>query len=86
MAVWRSSKHIRLQAIDDTAGKTLFAASDLKAVSVGKTTRATEAGQTLAEALKKAGIKSTVFDRGGFAYHGRVKAVAEAIREAGITV
>jgi len=86
VAVSRSAKHIRLQAIDDTLGKTLAAASDLKLKTPVKTARAAATGQALAEALKNAGVKAVVFDRGGFAYHGRVKAAAEALREAGITV
>jgi large subunit ribosomal protein L18 len=89
--VFRSSAHIYAQLIDDIAGHTLAAASDLEAEVKGragdgatKTARAKVVGQVVAERAKQAGIGSVVFDRGGFLYHGRVKAVAEGAREGGL--
>jgi large subunit ribosomal protein L18 len=89
--VFRSSAHIYAQVIDDTAGHTLVAASDLedevlKAAGDGaaKTARAKAVGQVIAERAKEAGVNTVVFDRGGFLYHGRIKAVAEGAREAGL--
>jgi large subunit ribosomal protein L18 len=89
LAVFRSDKHIYVQAIDDDAGRTLAQASTaepaLKATAaVGKKAAATVVGGAIAERLKSAGIEAAVFDRGGFLYHGRVKALAEAAREAGL--
>jgi large subunit ribosomal protein L18 len=89
--VFRSSAHIYAQVIDDTQGHTLVAASDLEAAlkeRVGdgatKVDRAKLVGQLVAERAKDAGITAVVFDRGGFLYHGRVRAVAEGAREAGL--
>jgi large subunit ribosomal protein L18 len=89
--VFRSSAHIYAQVIDDTQGKTLVAASDLEegfaermTDSKSKTDKARVVGLLIGERAKEAGIKSVVFDRGGFKYHGRVKAVAEGAREAGL--
>lgn len=85
LSVFRSGAHIYAQLIDDVNGKTLASASDLKAE--GKTTKTEKAagvGITLAEAAKGLKIKEVVFDRGGFAYHGRVKALAEAARKGGL--
>lgn len=89
--VFRSSAHIYVQVIDDTAGHTLAAASDLedeviKAAGDGaaKTARAKAVGQVIAERAKSIGITSVVFDRGGFLYHGRIKAVADGAREGGL--
>jgi large subunit ribosomal protein L18 len=89
VAVFRSDKHIYVQAIDDDAGRTLAQAStaepELKAkAATGKTAAAKIVGSAIAERLKQAGIENAVFDRGGFLYHGRVKALAEAAREAGL--
>lgn len=89
LAVFRSDKHIYVQAIDDDTGKTLAQAStvepDVKAKGgPGKTAAAKAVGGAIAERLKGAGILTAVFDRGGFLYHGRVKALAEAAREAGL--
>ncbi|MGK2921264.1 MAG: 50S ribosomal protein L18 [Methyloceanibacter sp.] len=90
LSVFRSSKHIYAQVIDDRSGKTVAAASsldkDLKgALPKGSDTAAAEAvGKLLAERAAKAGVKDVVFDRGGYLYHGRVKALADAAREAGL--
>ena len=84
----RSGRHIYAQVIDDAAGKTLAAASTLDKDLKGKTgaTRdgAAQVGKTLAERAKAAGVSTVVFDRGGFLFHGRVKALADAAREGGL--
>jgi large subunit ribosomal protein L18 len=91
LAVFRSLNHIYAQIIDDNAGHTLVAASDLeadvKAKRDGKkkSELAGLVGETLASRAKEKGIASVVFDRGGFKYHGRVKAFAEAARKGGLT-
>jgi len=88
--VFRSLRHIVAQVIDDTSGKTLASAStldaELKAQAEGKnkTEQAKLVGKALAERAQKAGVKKVVFDRGGYKYHGRVKALAEASREGGL--
>jgi len=88
--VFRSVEHIYVQVIDDMAGKTLASASTLegevKSQLDGKTKvqAAKLVGQLVAERAKKAGIKQVVFDRGGYQYHGRVQAVADGAREAGL--
>ena len=89
--VFRSSAHIYAQVIDDVQGHTLVAASDLEdevktklGDGVPKTEKAKAVGQVIAERAKAAGINAVVFDRGGFLYHGRVRAVAEGAREAGL--
>lgn len=89
--VFRSSAHIYAQVIDDTVGNTLVAASDLEAEvkerageDAPKAARAKVVGQVIAERAKQAGFDSVVFDRGGFLYHGRIRAVAEGAREAGL--
>jgi len=89
--VFRSSAHIYAQVIDDIAGHTLVSASDLETEVVqiagdgaAKSARAKAVGQVIAERAKAAGVNSVVFDRGGFLYHGRVKAVADGAREAGL--
>ena len=90
LSVFRSSKHIYGQIIDDTSGHTLVAASSvdkgLKAeLKTGADTAAAkQVGLLLAEKAKAAGIAAVVFDRGGYKYHGRVKALAEAAREGGL--
>jgi large subunit ribosomal protein L18 len=88
LSVHRSGKHIYAQLIDDSAGKTIVAASTLDKEIKGKAkaTRegAAEVGKTLAERAKKAGVSAVVFDRGGFLFHGRVKALADAAREGGL--
>jgi large subunit ribosomal protein L18 len=88
LAVFRSNKHISAQVIDDGAGRTLAAASttepDLRDGATGNKDAATRIGKLVAERAKAAGISHVVFDRGGFRYHGRVAAVADAAREAGL--
>ncbi len=92
LSVFRSNKHIFLQLIDDESGKTLLSVGDFepkkKAKSAkkkaGKIDSAVEAGKKLAELAKGKKIKKAVFDRGGYAYHGRVKAAAEGAREGGL--
>jgi large subunit ribosomal protein L18 len=87
LAVFRSNKGISAQLIDDLEAKTLAAASWqglAKSFKGSKTEQATEVGKALAAAAKKAGIEAVVFDRGGYLYHGRVKALAEGAREGGL--
>jgi large subunit ribosomal protein L18 len=88
LAVFRSNKHISVQVIDDLAGRTLAAASttetDLRDGATATTGAATEVGRLIAERAKAAGVTQVVFDRGGFLYHGRVAAVADAARAAGL--
>jgi large subunit ribosomal protein L18 len=91
LAVFRSLRHMAVQAVDDTSGRTLAAASTLdpacrsRVASNGGTVEAAKVvGEVVAERLKEKGIEAVVFDRGGYAYHGRVRAVAEAAREAGL--
>ncbi len=85
LSVFRSLKHIYVQAIDDDAGTTLAAAcSRTTRVEGDKTAKARAVGEAIAKACLEKGIKRVVFDRGGYRYHGRVKAVAEAAREAGL--
>ena len=90
LAVFRSSKHIYVQAIDDLAGRTLVSASTMEADLRGGATATIEAakkvGKLLGERAHAAGITTVVFDRGGFKYHGRVAAVADGAREAGLTL
>jgi large subunit ribosomal protein L18 len=85
LAVYRSLNHVYAQLIDDSSGRTLAAASTLE-LKLGKddTAAATAVGKAIADKAKKAGIGAVVFDRGGFLYHGRVKALADAAREAGL--
>jgi len=87
LAVHRSNRHIVAQVIDDTSGTTLAAASsleaDLRESGTGKET-ATKVGALVAQRAKDAGVESVVFDRGGNRYHGRVAALADAAREAGL--
>jgi large subunit ribosomal protein L18 len=87
LVVHRSNKGISAQLVDDFDGKTVAAASWLhlkKSFKGKKTEQAAEVGKLLAETAKKAGIKSVVFDRAGYLYHGRVKALAEGAREGGL--
>lgn len=89
LAVHRSNKHLVTQLIDDDAGRTLASAStseaDLRSQGSGATVdAATKVGSLLADRAKSAGITKVVFDRGGFAYHGRIAAVASAARDAGL--
>lgn len=86
MNVFRSAQHIFVQVIDDSAGHTLASAwtKELPADSFAKTDAAREIGKLVAERAKAKGVKKVVFDRGGYKYHGRVKALAEAAREEGL--
>lgn len=87
LSVFRSNKHIALQVINDEEGKTLVSATDLnKGIKGTKTERATKVAAELVKGLKKAKISKLKFDRGSYKYHGRVKAVAEALRAEGINV
>jgi len=87
LVVFRSNRGIEAQLVDDVNGKTVAAASWLhvKTFKGEKKSQAAEVGKLLAEAAKKAGVKTVVFDRGGYLYHGRVKALADAAREGGLT-
>jgi large subunit ribosomal protein L18 len=84
--VFRSLNHIYAQVIDDQKGETLAAASTLalKSKTGGNVAAAKEIGKTIAERAREKGVKKVVFDRGGFLYHGRIKALADAAREAGL--
>ncbi len=89
LAVFRSNKHISAQVIDDRAGRTLASASTVEAAlrsaaATSNQAAATSVGRLVAERAKAAGVTSVVFDRGGFQYHGRVAALADAAREAGL--
>jgi large subunit ribosomal protein L18 len=90
LSVFRSSKHIYAQVIDDVKGVTLASASSIDKTMRGDLAKGTDVaaatvvGRAVAERAIKAGIKDVVFDRGGYLYHGRVKALADAAREAGL--
>lgn len=88
LAVFRSNRHVVAQIIDDTTGRTLVAAStheaDARSRATGNVEAAGDVGRVLAERALEAGITKVVFDRGGFLYHGRVAAVADAARRAGL--
>lgn len=87
LAVFRSITHIYAQVIDDRSGRTLVSASTVdgaKGTNGSKTERAKAVGRLLAERARAAGIGEVVFDRGGYRYHGRVKALADAAREGGL--
>ena len=88
LAVFRSNKQIYAQIIDDMSGHTLVSSSTrektLSQLTGNKTAHAKEVGKALGEKAKAAGIQTVVFDRGGFLYHGRVKALAEGARETGL--
>ena len=88
VSVFRSNRGLCAQLIDDTAGHTLAAVSwfEPELRSLAKPERTRRAGQALAQRAKAAGVSEAVFDRGGYRYHGHVRAFAEAIREAGLTV
>ena len=93
LSVFRSAKHIYVQAIDDLAGKTLASAStkdkELRSGISGYTgnaSAATAVGKAIAQRLIKLGVEKAVFDRGGNRYHGRIKAVADGAREAGLKI
>jgi large subunit ribosomal protein L18 len=82
--VYRSLNHIYAQVIDDQTGTTLVEASTIKMKTGGNVAAAKEIGKAIAERAVEKGIKSVVFDRGGYLYHGRIKALADAAREAGL--
>ena len=86
LSVFRSNVHIYAQVIDDVAGRTLAAASTVEKESSDgtKTEQATAIGKLVAQRALDAGVTKVVFDRGGFQYHGRIKALADAAREAGL--
>jgi len=85
LSVHRTGRHIYAQIIDDAEGRTVAAASTLGAKDSGANVdAASQVGKEIAEAAKKAGVTSVVFDRGGFLFHGRVKALADAAREGGL--
>ena len=88
LAVFRSNNHITAQVIDDIAGRTVAAAStteaDLRSGATGNVDAAKKVGTLVADRAKAAGVSKVVFDRGGFMYHGRIAAVADAARENGL--
>ncbi|MBZ5602548.1 MAG: 50S ribosomal protein L18 [Acidobacteriia bacterium] len=86
LAVFRSVKHIYAQVIDDSKGHTIVAASSVEknATNGGNLAGAKSVGKAVAERAKDKGVKAVVFDRGGYLYHGRIKALADAAREAGL--
>ncbi len=86
LAVFRSNRHIYAQLIDDRQARTLAAASDLGATEEGKTSRATQVGKAIAERARAIGVERVVLDRGGWLYHGRVKALADGAREGGLHI
>lgn len=83
VSVFRSNKYIYVQLIDDKIGKTLMSANDIKS-KLEKQKDVLEVAKTIGETASKAGISQVVFDRGGYKYHGRVKALAEALRKVGL--
>ena len=88
LVVFRSSKHIYAQLVDDVARRTVLAVSDLtrdlSSEGTGKTARSRAVGRLLADRAKGQGVTRVVFDRGGYRYHGRVKAVADGARQGGL--
>jgi large subunit ribosomal protein L18 len=84
LVVFRSDKHIYAQLVDDDAGRTIATVSSQKVAGGKKTEKATEVGKQVAVVAKDKGITRVVFDRGGYKYHGRVKAVADGAREGGL--
>lgn len=90
LVVSRSSRHVFVQIVDDTVGKTVASAStmeaDLRSFEGDKTAKARKVGELLAERAKSAGVEAVVFDRGGNKYHGRVAAIAEGVREGGLSL
>ena len=88
LAVNRSSRHLVVQLIDDQAGRTLASAStmeaDVRALDGDKKARAAKVGELVASRAREAGVTAVVFDRGGYGYHGRIAALAEAAREGGL--
>jgi large subunit ribosomal protein L18 len=88
LSVFRSNRGVFVQLVDDEAGRTLASASwtEVDVRSLGRMEQATRVGALLAERAKAAGIERAVFDRGGYQYHGRVKAIADGAREAGLAI
>jgi large subunit ribosomal protein L18 len=90
LVVTRSSRHVMVQVVDDTVGRTLASAStleaDLRSLDGDKSAKAKRVGELVAERAKAAGIEAVVFDRGGNRYHGRVAAVADGAREGGLAL
>ncbi|MGA8045206.1 MAG: 50S ribosomal protein L18 [Dermatophilaceae bacterium] len=90
LVVSRSTRHIFVQVVDDTVGKTLASAStmeaDLRSFDGDKTAKAKKVGELIAERARSAGVEAVVFDRAGNKYHGRVAAIAEGAREAGLAL
>lgn len=84
LVVYRSLKHIYAQLVDDAAARTLATVSDLAVTDGRKTDRSAEVGRRIAARAREAGITRVVFDRAGYKYHGRVKAVADGAREGGL--
>ena len=87
LVVFKSNRYIYAQVVDDDAGRTLAAASSLEKTLRGKSLSretATEVGKLVVERAKGAGVEQIVFDRGGYPYHGRIQALADAVREAGV--
>jgi large subunit ribosomal protein L18 len=84
LVVFRSDKHIYAQLVDDDAGRTIATVSSLKVAEGKKSQKAAEVGKQVAVIAKDRGITRVVFDRGGYKYHGRVKAVADGAREGGL--
>jgi large subunit ribosomal protein L18 len=90
LVVTRSSRHMLVQVVDDVAGRTLVSAStmeaDLRGLTGDKTAKARKVGELVGQRAKDAGVDSVVFDRGGNRYHGRVAAIADGAREAGLSL
>jgi large subunit ribosomal protein L18 len=90
LVVTRSSRHVFVQVVDDVAGRTLVSAStmeaDLRSLTGDKTAKARKVGELVGQRAKDAGVDSVVFDRGGNRYHGRVAAIADGAREAGLSL
>ena len=90
LVVSRSSRHVFVQIVDDTVGKTVASAStmeaDLRTFEGDKTAKARRVGELLAERAKSAGVEAVVFDRGGNKYHGRITAIADGAREGGLSL
>jgi large subunit ribosomal protein L18 len=90
LVVSRSSRHLFVQVVDDTAGRTVASAStmeaDLRSFEGDKTAKAKKVGELIADRAKQAGIEAVVFDRGGNKYHGRVAAIADGAREGGLSL
>ena len=90
LVVTRSSRHVFVQVVDDVAGRTLVSAStmeaDLRSSGGDKTAKARKVGELVAQRAKDAGVEAVVFDRGGNRYHGRVAAIADGAREAGLSL